>query len=271
MLHTIFTWPGWTTFTASVTALAAVAALYFTGQTLRATNNQNSSARDSAITERFAKATEQLSSDKLNSRVAGVYLLGRLARDSADDRTAVVDVLSAFVRTSSPLEKCNGRPRALFDLQADIQAVLTVLSRLPPSALFRTDLSRICLAGANLRDGSLAGVNFFGSDLTDSVFDHVDLTRAELSNANLTRVGFGNTTLVWAHLDFTNLTEAEFAGVQVDWVSFAGANVAGAKLRQAWGLEADMFPRDPGGLLVYCDSKTRWPPNFNVPPCRSEP
>ncbi|MFR9769659.1 hypothetical protein [Nocardia sp. SC052] len=53
-------------------------ALWFTAQSLRATNNQYSLSQQTAVTDRFRLAAEQLASDKIDVRLSGVYLLARL-------------------------------------------------------------------------------------------------------------------------------------------------------------------------------------------------
>ena len=53
------------------------------------------------VTDRYTKAIEQLGSDKLDVRIGGIYALERVARDSARDHPAVVEVLAAFVREHS--------------------------------------------------------------------------------------------------------------------------------------------------------------------------
>ncbi len=53
------------------------------------------------MTDRYTKATEQLGSDKLDVRIGGIYALERIARDSARDHPAVMEVLAAFIREHS--------------------------------------------------------------------------------------------------------------------------------------------------------------------------
>ena len=50
------------------------------------------------MTDRYTKAIEQLGSDKLDVRIGGIYALERIARDSARDHPAVMEVLTTFIR-----------------------------------------------------------------------------------------------------------------------------------------------------------------------------
>ena len=53
------------------------------------------------MTDRYAKAIEQLGWDKLDVRVGGIYAIERVARDSARDHLTVMEVLTAFIREHS--------------------------------------------------------------------------------------------------------------------------------------------------------------------------
>ena len=53
------------------------------------------------MTDRCAKAIEQLGWDKLDVRVGGICAIERVARDSARDHLTVMEVLTAFIREHS--------------------------------------------------------------------------------------------------------------------------------------------------------------------------
>jgi hypothetical protein len=54
--------------------------------------------RAAQLTERYAKAIEQLSMESSDSRLGALYSLERIARDSPEDRAAVIEVLDSFVQ-----------------------------------------------------------------------------------------------------------------------------------------------------------------------------
>jgi uncharacterized protein YjbI with pentapeptide repeats len=88
---------------------AILGGLYFTEQTLRTSQdtlqvNQKTleTTQQGQITERFTKAIEQLGNDNLAIRLGGIYALERIARDSAYDHWAVMEVLTAYVRENAP-------------------------------------------------------------------------------------------------------------------------------------------------------------------------
>jgi len=108
--------------------------------------------RQGQITERFARAVDQLGSDKVDVRVGAIYTLERIARDSEADRTTVSELLATYVRVhaSRRASRSSERHRAfaergpeqiramweevadlprLWDRAADVQAAMTVLGR----------------------------------------------------------------------------------------------------------------------------------------------
>ncbi|NET00535.1 MAG: hypothetical protein F6K61_08145 [Sphaerospermopsis sp. SIO1G1] len=62
-------------------------------------------SEDKQITERFAKAIEQLASDKIEVRLGAIYTLERIAKDSEKDQWTIMEVLTAFVRENAPIKK----------------------------------------------------------------------------------------------------------------------------------------------------------------------
>ena len=109
---TVFGWSGWAALGSLITALAAIGALVFTSQSLRATQKQIEISEQGQLTERFGKAVEQLGSEKLELRLGRIYALERLARDSARDHPTVMQVLAAFVRSHTPAPHAHPSPRS---------------------------------------------------------------------------------------------------------------------------------------------------------------
>lgn len=103
LLHTLWNWGGWVKVAGIATALTAVSALYFSTQSLRSTEKQYELAQQGQVTDRFGKAVEQLGSDEVDVQLGGIYSLERLARDSPSDHSVIFEVLSAYVRTHSPV------------------------------------------------------------------------------------------------------------------------------------------------------------------------
>ncbi|WP_378733254.1 hypothetical protein [Nocardia brasiliensis] len=80
--HRVTVWPGWMQITAVATTIAAIAALFFTARTLQSTNDQLEITRAAAITESLSKAAERLGAELPEVRMAGIYILERLANEA---------------------------------------------------------------------------------------------------------------------------------------------------------------------------------------------
>ncbi|MCW2547668.1 MAG: hypothetical protein JWN96_2128, partial [Mycobacterium sp.] len=192
-----FNWSGWPKVASIATAFTAVAALFFSAQSLRSTQNQYALSEQGQLSERFSKSIEQLGSDKTDVKLGGIYSLEKLARDSQSDGPVVFEVLSAYVRTHggqpAPGQQVTRCPQ-IRTTAVDIQAALTVIGRRAHPAVRRQgiDLSktewgythrddqRIDLSRAALHDANLDGAYLAGVDLRET-----DLSCVEMSGANL--------------------------------------------------------------------------------------
>jgi uncharacterized protein YjbI with pentapeptide repeats len=222
----------------------------------------------------YSKALEQLTSDKLEVRLSGLYALEHLAKDSVRDHPMVVEVLSGFVRARSDrptpirqrsrntLAQANGRPAAErqpaarqpptgSNLTTDLRATLTVLGRLPcrPN-VDRADLSNARLAAVALPGTTLSGFGLIGADLEGADLVGVDLTRAKLEGANLQE----------AWLDEASLREANLQGADLRGANLQGADLRGANLHGAWLGQADLA----GASLAWADLRGAYLPKTKL-------
>jgi Pentapeptide repeats (8 copies) len=126
-------------------------------------------------TERLTATVEQLTHPHVQQRVAAIFTLEQLARDSSRDRTAIADILTGYVRTCSPwppsrpgqyVEHAPTEQLLPLDRRAaDVQAAISVLGRGPlvdrrrPLQLANVDLRVANLDGADLSRARLAGTN----------------------------------------------------------------------------------------------------------------
>ena len=164
-------------------------------------------SRDGQVTGRYAKAIEQLGSEKLDVRIGGICALERVARDSATDHPAVMEMLAAFIREHSheqrPPPGPSGRARER-SLRPDVQAALTVVGRrlterdIEPIDLARADLTGANLGGARLTGANLGGARLTGANLTSANLTDADLTDADLTHADLTRADLTRAELTGA-------------------------------------------------------------------------
>ncbi|MET8997106.1 pentapeptide repeat-containing protein [Amycolatopsis sp. NPDC004169] len=224
----------WTAITSVVTAATALAALGFTAQSLSATRTQINLSEQGQITDRYTKAVDQLGTqgaDHLQTRLGGIYALERLARDSPRDQATIIEILSAFIRSTLPT--ATGKPdgtttcASSTNVQIDVRAALSVLGRRnhDNDADTIADLRGVCLTGADL-----AYVNFGGANLFEADFTNANLIGAQLERANLYRTHFAGAQLDGAHLDHAYLASANLAGMRLIVTQLNGANLTNANL-----------------------------------------
>lgn len=186
--------------------LQAVAGALFLATALFSWMNYQLS-REGQITERFARAAEQLGSDRDPSvRVGGIYSLQRIARESPVDVPAIVDLLSVHIasclRPRLPVTTAEGPPATSSadrppNRPVDVAAALRVLSRIAESdrapggaggadwPLASADLRHIALPGVDLRAACLRGTNLRKANLSGARLGGADLQGARLEGANL--------------------------------------------------------------------------------------
>ena len=189
--------------------------LWFTAQSYRL-------ARLGQVTDRYAKAVEQLGSDKLDVRIGSIYALERIARDSPPDHSVVMEVLAAFIREHShepwPPDSANAAdPRvAGRRTRPDVEAAMTVIGRRRAS----NDRLPIDVSRAELIWAYLPGANL----------ERLDLYRADLTRAILRDARLANASLVHARLADADLTGADLTDAKIDGVDFADADLTNVRL-----------------------------------------
>ncbi len=224
------------------------------------------------LTDRYAKAIEQLGDDKLAVRLGGIHGLQQYAEDSdrPGDQRTVVEVLSAFIRDKlggvggSDPEK--GGPRTP---EADVLAAVSVLAQLPvrdgvvrayiPGALFHSidisgarlkagnlsrvrmdtvgirgaDLSGINLDGANFDNASLTRCNLTDAKLRGTIFRTGSLAYSKLHDADVEGADLGTVTFEETELHRANLCNADLGNADLSWAILPGAELRGAFLADA--------------------------------------
>jgi hypothetical protein len=200
-------------------------------------------SEDKQITERFAKAIEQLASEKIEVRLGAIYTLERIAKDSEKDQWTIMEVLTAFVRENAPIkkeEKSQNKKPLIDDflntqnkketdelpkLRLDIQACLTVIGgrEHPDPKNKKLDLSNVNIAQANLQ-----GANFQKANLQKANLQKANLAAVHLEEANLTETNFQQANLTGAFLTFATLFKAFFKRANLQRATLAGANLKSA-------------------------------------------
>ena len=246
----------------AVTALGAMfisgLAIYYNGESVKVGRDQAKAAEAQAkssivqadaaqraqIEERFTAASEGLAGESIDERIGALQSLHRLMRDVPDERRAILESLSVFVRQKSvanaPTAQSARPARGLFwnldepftkdgrrlpwaQPRLDVQMALTVIGSRPGDDRTQVDLSGAFLYGANLRGLNLAEVDLSGSDLGS----------ADASGANFRMAGFAGADLDNAIFKGANLDDVAMDGALLDGASFDGATMRRADLTPA--------------------------------------
>ncbi|MET7881360.1 hypothetical protein ABZS52_31050 [Micromonospora profundi] len=172
--------------------------------------------------ERFAKASEQLGSEKAAVRLAGVYAMAGLADDWREGRQTCIDVLCAYLRMpyTPPSDALNEMPTQA-DGQAPTADAETVRAAREEREVRHTVIR---LVGRHLRPAENDAISWSGYDLdfTGAVFDGGDFSLVTFSGG---RVSFVGATFSAGAVSFD---EATFSGGRVffDWATFSGGPVS---------------------------------------------
>ena len=223
-----------------VLGIAVLGTLYFSWRRVNAAERTVDLAREGQITERFTRAIDQLGSDKVPIRLGGIYALERIARDSAEDHSQVMQVMMDCVPRGLSLDKQPVGDPSERSVPADVQAILTVLARLNTKHVEpgrRLYLRRTDLRGADLRDVNFGEAILIEADLCGVLLDH-----ANLREANLALADFRCTILKNANLRGARLALADFRGADLTSADLRKANLDSANFQ--WG----PIRLTPGGI-----------------------
>ncbi|WP_344097534.1 pentapeptide repeat-containing protein [Microbacterium deminutum] len=206
--------------------LLAVLTLYLTAARDAAAADKLDLDRDANRTDRYADAAKMLGDKSASSRLAGIYALERLAKESHADWQTIIDVVSGFVRDRAPQIEGPAKGRPPMRPTADVDAAIRALARLTNN---RSSQHAIWLRDRMLAYSSLSGARL----------GNANLHNADLTEAYLIKVDFGNSEI----------------GAAV----FTDANLKGADLRGVRHCKQEQFY----DVNVF-DSDTKWPPEFSV-------
>ena len=94
---------------------------------------QQQATHDLLISNQVSKGFEQLASDKIITRIGGIYALEGVMNTSDQYHQPVLEALCAFVRDSATRAVSDRAAREAYGLLPnDIQAALTVIGRRKP-------------------------------------------------------------------------------------------------------------------------------------------
>jgi hypothetical protein len=275
---------------------AVLVGVYFTFRQLRV-------VRQGQVTDRFTRAVDQLGSSSMDVQLGGIYALQQISRDSRDERSAISEILAAYVRSHAPWplpqQKHARNGIRVFGRRADrwersqdpyyterdsdtqlvdVDAVERLRERAPGVQAAMLVLGRrggvprseppLDLIGANLRrirlsDKYVPG----GANLAGALFWRSTLVDAVLRGANLQGAQFGDVDLRQSSLERANFQAAYLHSADLRHVNLSKANLGKADLRNANLRSANLQDArnlDQSNLAgAKANSETRFPDGFS--------
>lgn len=186
--------------------------------------------RQTQFIERYNNAVQGLGSSSRDVRLSNILALQRLMRDSPRDQPTVIDVVSAYIRNSSPKPTSYNSSTAPV-LPTDVLTALAVLRNRDPAhdQGETVDLSECELYGANLHGAGLRDADLYDTDLEAANFSDADLRRAYLHDADMTAVDLTRADLAGADLSGADLGGANLVGADLSGADLRGASLVGPK------------------------------------------
>lgn len=246
-------------------------------------------SREGQVTDRYAKAVDNLGDDSSEARLGGIYALQRIMKDSPRDHPTIANVLATYIRThtTKPPKKAGE------GVDADVAAALTVLAYRDPTrdGTFTLDLRHTHLphielsplsngtpadlAHATFANADLAGASLTGANLGGAFLGGADLTGADLTDANLTDAILAGANLTGVDLTFRDLTDMDLRGVNLTHANLYSANLTDVNLSRANLTGADLRSADLTGaenltvqqlLSALIDRSTKLPAHLAKDP-----
>lgn len=162
----------------------------------------------------------QLAGNEVRPDIATAALLqlGRLADYSENERSTIIQILSAYLNESAkyPVSYYDSNASARPDIQIGLQIISDLVSKEESLgrlvSLRGIDLRYIQLDEANLKGVRILNSHFNKSDIINSNFEGCDITRSRLVEASFSGTIFDNCTMSFADFSHTNLGGASFCG-----------------------------------------------------------
>ena len=250
--------------------LAGLAALPFFLIRMWVEERKTKTAEQGHMTDRINKAVEALGAEKtsknldektgevreftepnLEVRIGAILALERISQDSQRDHWPVMEILTAYLKNNTSLEK-NPLPVELANLpdidkhnnrsyssklvnymqkfpdpRSDIQLIMTVLGRRSWTdraiSYFKEqvlDLRYLNLCKVNLIGAKFLAAEFSCSCLIGSYLNHTNLNYADLSGTNLACSKLNNTNLSFTNLTAANLSHVNLTYIDQEFVNF---------------------------------------------------
>jgi len=212
------------------------------------------------VRDKVGTGIEMLACDKLTGRIAALFYLEKIAKESTTFFPTVIEILCAHARARDLCFQTERSDEALAR-KMEIKQCVDIISRLwfyninkrgvlwNYNASLRPDLKALDLSGIHLRYSNLSDFYLFRSDFSDS-----NLTVANLCGAYLDEAKFNRTLL-----DDSCMCNARFNEADMDSASLKRVLLFGARLNRCVHLEQWQLDEALG------NESTLIPPDLKMP------
>ncbi len=233
--------PPWLLLSGLITAPSLMLTWYWRDRKRR---DDHALALEGKIAERYTKAAEMLAHTDMMTRIAGLYSLWDVARESPSHRVTVARTLAAFIRTKSPISDGPTESEEGEAPSADIYTAAHLVSAHEwSSPEWYERGSRVVI---DLRKVDLTGCDFTDRNLAYAHLDGACLVRATLSGANLNAIRMKGGTLAYAELSGASLDGAVLFDTNMREV-----DLNSAKLQSCLMTKCDLTKADFTGAIFF--------------------
>jgi uncharacterized protein YjbI with pentapeptide repeats len=211
-------------------------------------------SEDKQTTERFSNAIEHLGHETVDIRLGGIYALEQIAINSPKYHWIIIEILSAFIREKSTLNKPDiSGIIPVQELRVDVKACVTVICRrtINQDESKIIDLRRVYLENieidkkanlhkADLREANLHKADLSEADLSEAILNGTNLGEANLNEAILYKAKLNKAILNKAILNKAILNKAKLKEANLREAILHGANLSEATLNGASLIQAEL-------------------------------
>jgi uncharacterized protein YjbI with pentapeptide repeats len=239
--------------------LAAIIGPAFIIWRMYSARKQSYSPEQDSITDRIAKAIDDLGASKsiakgtkatskpsLKIRLSAIYSLERVSQESLRDHIQVMEILCTYVRDNSKASTAILLPEgtkscpemwreSIPPLEVDIQAIIDVIARRDDTQILNeiTEKYKLDLHGCNLQRVNFRNGKFDLALMNESHLDIAQMNRVELNGAELNRAKLNGAELDGVRLNGAELNGAKLNAANLDRAELNGAKFNGAELNRA--------------------------------------
>lgn len=206
----------------------------FTWLQLSATQETIIISEKRLITDRYAKALDQLGNPNKETRLGGIYALGSIAENSTDYISIAKEVLTSYIRRNYNADSV---------LREEFQASMDILTGKQFKISFQKDKE----SGINLSKTTLIGYDFDNSQLKNAIIEESNFNRSSFIKAEMSGIVASASTFIRAVCTDAKMTDSQLYGADFTLAKLNGVVMKNSNLKGAKFVDADLSNADLSG------------------------